>query len=176
MIKLTFLIIFSILSLTFASYGQACGTGTFRIAIVQNDSIKFELFSITPKGMNWYSKEAKDYVAKNLSFFYEGMKTLDYSVIRIKNINQKAEKFLKKYDVDNFEAIVTTNPSAVKIEGKSYEGVISFQTHETLSEPLILKLSSKKYGKFYLYGAFLGGCNTNVILDLNKNTKTVTHN
>lgn len=172
MLKLSFLIIFSILSFTFASYGQACGRGTYTIIFVQKESIKYELFSVTPKGMNWRSQEAKDWVAKNLSFFYEGMKPTDYSVLRFKNINEKADGFLKKYDVDNFEPIVSTNPDAVRIEGKSYEGSISFQTHETLSEPLILKLTSKKYGKFYLFGNFLGGCSRSEILDFTRNSRT----
>lgn len=173
MLRLSFLIIFSILSLTFASYGQMCGGGTYRIVFVQKEAIKFELFSVTPKGMVWYSQEAKDWVTKNLSFFDEGINQTNYCVLRDKIKDKKAKEFIEKYKVSNFESIVGITPSETKLEGKSKNGIILFKTWETLFQPLILKISSKKYGDFYLFEDFLGGCRRTLTLDLNKNTKTL---
>ena len=177
MLRLSFFIIFSILSFTFASHGQQCGNGTYRLEVVQKVPIKYELYSVTPKGMRSYSQEAKDWAEKNLPFLYEDlslfwrkMHTNTHFVLRDKAKDKKTKKFLKKYKGENFESIVGTNLSeVVKIEGNTFNGFINFRTGETLSQPLLLKFTSKKYGEFYLFGTFFGGCNFSITIDVEKN-------
>lgn len=174
MLRLSFLILFLILSFTFTSYGQQCGNGVYTLDFVQKDPIKYELYSITPKGMDWRSQEAKDWAKKNLSFFYEETKSMNRlrSVLLDKNKHQKVRDFLKQYKIEDFESFRVSHPKMVKAEGNIQYGVITFNTGEILYEPLIFKLISKKYGEFYLYGNFFGGCSRKEILDLSKNTIT----
>jgi hypothetical protein len=172
--KIFFLTVSSIFLLSSVSYSQECGTGTNYVNFIQKESIKYELFSVTPKGMNWYSQEAKDWIQKNLPFFYERIEPNGYSLLKpVESKDKRVEQFLKKYKVENFEPIILTNPQLTKAEGNTQNGVISFITGETLSQPLILKLSSKKYGNFYFLGAFLGGCSRSETFDLIKNLRTI---
>ena len=159
MLKLSFLIIFSILSFTFATYGQECGGGTHTISFVQKHPIKYELFSITPTYQSYFSKETINFIQK--IFGQDILKNREKGLINIKK--NLAEDFLKDYKAENFNHSIDSPNLRI---GESPDGQLKFHTGETNDELYLLKIVSKKYGKSYYLDDFLGGCRRFTQIDL----------
>ena len=170
MLRLYLLILFAILSFTFATYGQSCPEAIYTINFVQKEPVKYELFSVVPKGKNYRSEEFQKWLFSEL--FKNEIMELDSFYLRNKIKNKNAEKFLKNYNAENFEPIRGIQPDQSKIEGKVENGSIKFQTYETNFQLALLRISSEEYGKFYLLGRFLGGCYRTDLIDLKKHKIT----
>ncbi len=94
----------------------------------------------------------------------------DYQCCYMTQIKRKpAENFLKNYENEEFRNLEELSYRPNKFEGNSETNSIKFNTVETSQAMAILKISSKKYGKFYFIGNFLGGCNRTGTFDISKN-------
>lgn len=162
MLRFFFLITFSILLFTFASYGQMCGTGTFKIEISSNQETSYKLYSLTPKGKTQFSTDFRKMLNKTFKIAKNDKKLEKVSLIHTpfevkKNI---AQKFLSKYKPENFEE------TFLNYSGIAQNGTIQFSTTENNIRLFLLEVSSKNGKAKYFIHNYLGGCDKVQKIDL----------
>jgi hypothetical protein len=148
------------------NFAQACGVGTYRVEFTAAEKVKYKLFPLTLIREGYYSKEQTDFLVE--SFFPNESKKSLFWLQALVVKNSIAEEFLGRYEVEDYESYADYNPKQKK--GRSKNGQIIFKTVETHQHPFLFEIASKKYGKSYFLGGFLGGCVSISKIDLENQT------
>lgn len=162
MVKIWLLTFFCLLILASNGFSQACGRGFYQIDLNTESSVKYKLFSVTPKNADYSEPKTQDAIGQ--IFFPSENKTGKFWFTALKVENYLAEQFLTNYEAENYEPVY----DELKSSGVSEKGSIKLVTAEAYSAPFLLRLSSKNYRTSYFIGDFLGGCEKTINISLEK--------
>ncbi len=162
------LIIAFFLFLSATAFGQRCGAGYRTVKIyalngLEAKNLKYEYFSLTPKGLNFKDKKSIKFIEDTLFPDRENKIYANFYGPEIIE-NEVAEKFLKDYKKENFYSIQRDsdiyyqNIKDIKLKGMIENGVIKNFVGETYLYNFLMKISSDNYPSVYVAGTHFGLC------------------